>query len=549
MISSNKINITYGVIIIFVILSLLFLYNKKEPLTENFEILTENQEVGDYSVLIGSTDNVVFGTKTTQESLTQLFDNKLQLNNDNKLIVPNVSSTDVLTLESTSNIKINAATAINATGVINASGPINSRGVINASAVINATGGINASAVINATGGINASAVINATGGINATGNINTTNGALTSTINSAEGGCLYLYNHNKDNSTAKCPLWGIYNMTGDYGNGLHFYTYLNGNPTGSSLILYDNKTSKFSGGLTVESGGLNVQGQTNLYADTVVYGDLWLANNKHIRTQAGGQIVSASTLTVLSGGANITGAVNINGGATITGATYIKGTGELGNSFHFHNPDKTTIATQAATWTIYNMNNYGGANGLAFWKYGISGCAAGNKCNQHLILNDDGTSDFNGNIIARGGINAVNQLIQTSHIVDAGGVQAGWMHSWAFTNYSDIRLKENIKNISQNEKDKVLQLVPKTYNLIKDKKKIKKYGLIAQEVEELYPELVTTNDTDGMKLINYIELIPLLLEQIKELKKTIPNPNVLNIGGVTLTSNELLKLKQLINQ
>jgi hypothetical protein len=90
------------------------------------------------------------------------------------------------------------------------------------------------------------------------------------------------------------------------------------------------------------------------------------------------------------------------------------------------------------------------------------------------------------------------------------------------YINTSDRRLKENIKNISQNDKDKVLQLVPKTYNMIDDDKKSKRYGLIAQEVEELYPELVNTNETNGIKSMNYIELIPLLLEQIKELKKSV---------------------------
>jgi hypothetical protein len=56
------------------------------------------------------------------------------------------------------------------------------------------------------------------------------------------------------------------------------------------------------------------------------------------------------------------------------------------------------------------------------------------------------------------------------------------------------------------------------------------------------------------MKSLNYLDIIALLLEQVKELKKSIPNPNtintnVLNIGGVTLSANELLKIKQLINQ
>jgi len=119
---------------------------------------------------------------------------------------------------------------------------------------------------------------------------------------------------------------------------------------------------------------------------------------------------------------------------------------------------------------------------------------------------------------------------------------------SGTLVHHSDKRLKENIKNITQNEKDKILQLVPKTYNFIDDTKKTKHYGIIAQEVELIYPELVKTDKTNGMKSLNYIELIPLLLEQIKELKNLISNKNSINIGGVSLTRDELFKLKQLIN-
>lgn len=86
----------------------------------------------------------------------------------------------------------------------------------------------------------------------------------------------------------------------------------------------------------------------------------------------------------------------------------------------------------------------------------------------------------------------------------------------------SDIRLKENIENISQNDKDKLLQLVPKTYNFIKDEKKVKRYGLIAQEVEELFPEIVKTDTDNDIKALNYIEFIPLLIEKVKELSETV---------------------------
>jgi hypothetical protein len=41
--------------------------------------------------------------------------------------------------------------------------------------------------------------------------------------------------------------------------------------------------------------------------------------------------------------------------------------------------------------------------------------------------------------------------------------------------------------------------------------------GVLAQEVEKLYPELVTTG-ADGYKAVNYAQLTPVLLEAIKEL-------------------------------
>ena len=45
--------------------------------------------------------------------------------------------------------------------------------------------------------------------------------------------------------------------------------------------------------------------------------------------------------------------------------------------------------------------------------------------------------------------------------------------------------------------------------------------GLLAQEVELYFPELVKTNP-DGEKSVNYIGIIPHLIEAIKELKQEI---------------------------
>ena len=46
-------------------------------------------------------------------------------------------------------------------------------------------------------------------------------------------------------------------------------------------------------------------------------------------------------------------------------------------------------------------------------------------------------------------------------------------------------------------------------------------YGLLAQEVQKIYPELVYSDDA-GMLSINYIELIPLLIQSIQDLASQV---------------------------
>ena len=45
--------------------------------------------------------------------------------------------------------------------------------------------------------------------------------------------------------------------------------------------------------------------------------------------------------------------------------------------------------------------------------------------------------------------------------------------------------------------------------------------GVIAQEVEEVFPELVSTG-SDGFKRVDYLGLIPVLIEAVKELDERL---------------------------
>jgi hypothetical protein len=106
----------------------------------------------------------------------------------------------------------------------------------------------------------------------------------------------------------------------------------------------------------------------------------------------------------------------------------------------------------------------------------------------------------------------------------------------------SDFRLKENIESIDEGCLSNIRRMNVVRYNLkqrevnILDSMESKKgllydpksplltkkhYGLIAQELQEIYPDLVTEGK-DGYLSINYMEIIPLLIQSIQELETKV---------------------------
>jgi hypothetical protein len=70
------------------------------------------------------------------------------------------------------------------------------------------------------------------------------------------------------------------------------------------------------------------------------------------------------------------------------------------------------------------------------------------------------------------------------------------------------------------NSSQKIGKLKGYHYNWIaEDKDDTIQTGLIAQEVQALFPELVST-DEDGYLSVNYIGLIPHLIEAVKDLQR-----------------------------
>lgn len=112
-----------------------------------------------------------------------------------------------------------------------------------------------------------------------------------------------------------------------------------------------------------------------------------------------------------------------------------------------------------------------------------------------------------NGNVM-------INTTTDAGYKLDVNGSVRGT--SWT---PSDRNLKKNIETLTGGL-DKILSVRGVTYNW-KDitKETGSQVGVIAQEVEEVFPELVNT-DKQGMKAVNYAGLVAPLIEAVKELKK-----------------------------
>ena len=83
----------------------------------------------------------------------------------------------------------------------------------------------------------------------------------------------------------------------------------------------------------------------------------------------------------------------------------------------------------------------------------------------------------------------------------------------------SDARLKANIISLGATL-SKLLQIDGKTYTMKKDANHKKKIGLLAQDIEKVFPELVT--ETNDIKSVNYQGLVPVLINAMKEQQEEI---------------------------
>jgi hypothetical protein len=88
-----------------------------------------------------------------------------------------------------------------------------------------------------------------------------------------------------------------------------------------------------------------------------------------------------------------------------------------------------------------------------------------------------------------------------------------GSLNATNFNSLSDASLKEDVNEITD-AIDILNKLNP--VNFVWKDNKNKAFGVIAQEIENILPEVVETN-SDGIKAVSYSQLIPILIQAIKD--------------------------------
>lgn len=225
------------------------------------------------------------------------------------------------------------------------------------------------------------------------------------------------------------------------------------------------------------------------------------IPNNTNQLTNGAGFITSSASISGNAGsatklqtartiwGQSFNGTGNVSGSMTGVGAISMSG-------------NLTMAHSSTPTLTLKNNNSADvqiilDRNANASWK----------------ILNQSGTLYFQNDWVNGGKgsyFTALSIAYQTGHIVSKGNITS----NGEITAYSDIRLKTSIQPLENRG-----YIKPVTYK--KDGKD--SIGFIAQEVRELYPELVIEDNTEDKYLsVNYAQYVAVLQAQIIDLKKEI---------------------------
>jgi hypothetical protein len=293
----------------------------------------------------------------------------------------------------------------------------------------------------------------------------------------------------------------------GHYGN---YNSYL-GYKTGFENLYGDNNTLiGYSAGLNNTSNNSTFVGSESGVSNTTGYSNTFIGSASGLKNTIGGYNVFLGR----QAGTNvIDGHWNTFIG-TAAGANISKG------------EKNVVIGAEAMGANLFAGNGTGSSNIIIGYQAGYS---AHNSSSNIFIGHQAGFRETGSNLLNITNREDETPLVYGNFETDLFRIN-GSVEAEKVTQVSDIRLKQNITGL-EHVLEKLDLISGVYFDWIKSENTGlqlsggRQVGVIAQDLEKVYPELVTTNDK-GYKAVDYMKLTPVLLEAIKEQQKMIESQN-----------------------
>ncbi|MBI5218025.1 MAG: tail fiber domain-containing protein [Bacteroidia bacterium] len=356
---------------------------------------------------------------------------------------------------------------------------------------------------------------------------------------------------------TSGATGYGVYGWNNAAaGAAIGFGGYFTSNQTGGSGVASSLGTSSYFAGTAVSgvtvstlaggkgvigacdnATGVGVQGQTGGASGTGVFGYTTGATGEGVygwNNAAAGAAIGFGGwfLSYQTGGAALVGTLGLNSffaGTAVSGITVSTLAGGKGGLFACDNATGTGVSGQSSGTTGIGVTGFtsGGGNGV-----GVYGSKTGAGGGYGGYFTSAGTGLY------------ATTTVPASYwgIICGAGSALASGQTWST---SDRRFKKDISSLGDGTLDKIMKLKPSEYYYNIEKYPAfaglegKRFGLIAQEVEEIFPELVNNKKympdptlipdegeiapmVKGYYAVDYVSLIPFLIKGMQEQQQII---------------------------
>jgi trimeric autotransporter adhesin len=293
------------------------------------------------------------------------------------------------------------------------------------------------------------------------------------------------------------------------------------GPPVEQAFVLVDQNAGNVAGG----PGALaqNDTGTSNTaFASFALFGNTTGVNNTAVGASAMRQNTGGSNNTAVGAAAmhgstenpRVTGAFNTAVGARALESN-LTGSGNVAMGFFALSNERTgssniAVGREALGSAVSGLSNIAigprAGRNLQSGNFNIYIGADVGEINESGTIRIGDTSRYSGTFI--GGIARVNVTNGSEVVINSRTGQLGIVASSG-------RYKRDVKSMGGRSKD-LLRLRPVTFSYKEDAQRERQYGLIAEEVVKVFPELVTRGPTGEVESVRYHEFAPMLLNELQ---------------------------------